>query len=304
VLLVSRLRAGLAAGLTGQPVFRHKEERSMDLMRAFYANPSVAVVVMLSTTAAADCPLDHLLIGCNPDGIAGTGDDMKLFVDCTMKYRHSDPNQSGEAAWLNWYYPLYYNERYDRYQIDEPGFELIEDSDPNRRLTGSINIDHRLIITCLSISPDFAVWNSTIGVIFDEPGDTFNYSGSWNTHLHLQYRTATRIGETELLWVTLQIYDEIESAGQYEVSEPFSIIFVREPLAGDLAVDGTVDLMDLVEFSYYWLGDEGSRANDYYERADANKDGKVDFYDFALMASNWKNDCQVPEGHLNSENCK
>ena len=56
-----------------------------------------------------------------------------------------------------------------------------------------------------------------------------------------------------------------------------------------MAVDGKVDAVDLVEFSYYWLENKGSRANDYYERADANRDGKVDFYDFALMASNWKN---------------
>jgi hypothetical protein len=274
----------------------------MDLMRVFYANISVAVILIFSTTAAADCPLDHLLIGCNPDGVAGTEDDMKLFVDCTIKYRHSDPNQSGEATWLNWYYPLYYNERNDRYQIDEPGFELIEDSDPNRRLKGSLDVEHRIIIRCLSIAPGFTVWNSTIGIVFDTPGDIFDYSSSWDTHLHLQYRTAALIGQTDLFWVTLQIYDEIESAGQYGISEPFSIIFVSEPLAGDLAVDGKVDAADLVEFSYYWLENKGSRANDYYERADANRDGNVDFYDFALMASNWKNERQVPDENLNSEN--
>jgi hypothetical protein len=94
-------------------------------MRAFYVNLSVVIILIISASAPADCPLDHLLIGCNPDGVTGTDDDMKLFVDCTMKYRHSDPNNSGEATWLNWYYPLYYNERYNRYQIDEPGFDLI-----------------------------------------------------------------------------------------------------------------------------------------------------------------------------------
>ena len=257
-------------------------------MRAFYMNLSVLFILIISASALAHCPLDHLLIGCNPDGVAGTDDDMKLFVDYTMKYRHSDPNQSGEATWLNWYYPLYYNERYDRYQIDEPGFELIEDNDPNRQLTGTPDVDHRIIIKCLSIAPGFVVWNSSIGIIFDESGDTFNYSDSWDPHLHLQYRTASETGGTDLLWFTFQIYDEIAGANQYEVSEPFTIVFAGEPLAGDLAVDGTVDLMDLVEFSYYWLGDEGCRANDYYERADANRDGKVDFYDFALMASNWE----------------
>jgi len=80
-------------------------------MRAFYVNFSVVIILIISAIAVADCPLDHLLIGCNPDGVAGTDDDMKLFVDCTMKYRHSDPNNSDQASWLNWYYPLYYNER-------------------------------------------------------------------------------------------------------------------------------------------------------------------------------------------------
>jgi hypothetical protein len=256
-------------------------------MRAFYVNLSVVFILIISASAPADCPLDHLLIGCNPDGIVGTDDDMKLFVDCTMKYRHSDPNNSGEATWLNWYYPLYYNERYDRYQIDEPGFELIEDSDPNRRLKGIPDIDYRIIIRCLSISPGLAVWNSSIGVIFGESGDTFNYSSFWDSHLHLQYRTKAPAESADLLWVTFQIYDEITGLNQYEVSEPFSIVFAGEPLAGDLVVDGTVDLMDLVEFSYYWLGGWGCRANDYYERADANRDGTMDFCDFALMASNW-----------------
>jgi len=269
------------------------------LIRAFYVNLSVVFILIISTRTLADCPLDHLLIGCNPDGVAGTDDDMKLFADCTMKYRHSDPNHSGEASWLNWYYPLYYNERYDRYQIDEPGFELIEVSDPNRRLKETPDVEHRIIIRCLSIAPGFAVWNSSIGVIFDKPGDTFNYSGFWDSHLHLQYRTEAPSYGTDLLWVTFQIYDEI---AEYEVSELFTIVFAGEPLAGDLAVDGTVDVKDLVEFSYYWLEDGGCRANDYYERADANRDGKVDFCDFALMASNWENSRAGVSGNLNSEN--
>jgi len=272
-------------------------------MRVFCMNLSVVFILVISASAPAHCPLDHLLIGCNSDGISDTDDDMKLFVDCTMKYRHSDPNQSGEATWLNWYYPLYYNERYDRYQIDEPGFELIEDNDPNRQLMGIPDVDYRIIIRCLSISPGFAVWNSSVGVIFNEPGDTFNYSGFWDPHLHLQYRTAVPAGDTELLWVTFQIYDESAGFNQYEVSEPFTIVFAGEPLAGDLVVDGTVDVKDLVEFSYYWLGDEGCRANDYYERADSNRDGKVDFYDFALMTSNGGNFHAVISKNPNNENC-
>ena len=271
-------------------------------MRVLYLNLIVVFILLISAIAPAECPLDHLLIGCNPDGISGTDDDMKLFVDCTMKYRHSDPNNSGQATWLNWYYPLYYNERYDRYQIDEPGFELIEGNDPNRQLKGTPDVDHRIIIRCLSITPGFAVWNSSVGVIFDEPDDTFNYSDFWDSHLHLQYRTAATNGSTDLLWVTFQVYDESAGFNQYEVSEPFTIVFAGKPLAGDLVVDGTVDIKDLLEFSYYWLGDCGCRANDYYERADANRDGKVDFCDFALMASNWQQASEVVSGNLNNGN--
>jgi len=271
-------------------------------MRDFYVHSSILIIFMISANISADCPLDHLFIGCNPDGITGTDDDMKLFVDCTMKYRHSDPNRSGDATWLNWYYPLYYNERYDRYQIDEPGFELIEDNDPNRQITGTPDLDYRVIIRCLSISPGFAVWNSTIGVIFDEPGDTFICSSFWDSHLHLQYRTTDTGTGTDLLWVTFQIYDEIADVNQYEASEPFTLVFAGEPLAGDLTVDGTVDILDLVEFSYYWLGNRGCRANDYYERADANRDGKVNFSDFALMASNWGYGHDVISGNPNNEN--
>jgi hypothetical protein len=273
-------------------------------MKTLYVKLSVVFILIISANSPADCPLDHLLIGCNPDGIAGTDDDMKLFVDCTMKYRHSDPNHSGEATWLNRYYPLYYNERHDRYQIDEPGFELVEDNDPNRRLKGIPDVDYRIIIRCLSISRGFAVWNTTVGAIFDEPGDTFNYSGFWDSHLHLQYRTTTPAGKMDLLWATFQIFDGIPGINQYEASEPFTLVFAGEPLAGDLAVNGTVDIIDVMEFSYYWLRDGACRANDYYERADTNRDGKVDFYDFALVASNWGNSDAIANGNPNSENCE
>jgi hypothetical protein len=273
-------------------------------MRVCNIKLSIVLILIITANVPAHCPLDHLLIGCNPDGIIGTDDDMKLFVDCTMKYRHSDPNRSGDATWLNWHYPMYYNERLDRYQIDEPGFELVEEDDPNRMIAGTANIDYSLILRCLSIAPDFAVYSSTLGVVFDEPGDTFNYSGSWDSHLHLQYRAGAPAGGTDLHWVTYQVYDGTDDANRYEASEPFTIVFVKEPLAGDLAVDGTVDEMDLVEFSYYWLGGEGCRANDYYERADANKDGSVNFLDFALLASNWKNSNVIGSKNPNSENCE
>ena len=243
--------------------------------------------MIISTVVFAHCPFDHFLIGCNQDGVIGTNDDMKLFVDCTNKYRHSDPARSGDPTWLNWYYPMYYNQRYKRYQIDEPGFELMEDDDPNRMLVGTLNEDYRIIIRCVSITPGFVVWNNPLGLIFDEPGDSFDFVDLQESHFHLEYRAGVPAGSKDLHWVTFQIVDEMVDTNQYEASETFTIVFVREPLAGDLVVDGIVDINDLVQFGYYWLNDEGDRTNDYYERADANRDGLVDFLDFTLLASNW-----------------
>jgi hypothetical protein len=102
-------------------------------------------------------------------------------------------------------------------------------------------------------------------------------------HMHMSYQAVN--GEN-LFWITWQVYDEMEDANQYEPSEPFTIVFNKEPLYGDLIVDGTVDGNDFAEFCYYWLSDNGSIHNDYYERADADRDGFVNFSDFALLALN------------------
>ena len=81
---------------------------------------SVVTLICLSYGVAvrADCPLDHLLIGCNRDGVEGTDDDTKLFVDCSQKYR-----DSGETDHANWFYPLQKSifSSYG-YRIGEPGF--------------------------------------------------------------------------------------------------------------------------------------------------------------------------------------
>lgn len=233
----------------------------------------------------ADCSLDHFLIGCNPDGINNTSDDNELFINCTQKYRHSDPDNNGQATWLNWHYPMYYNSRYARYQIGEPGFDVISSTDPNRQLSGTANIDYRIIVKCVSITAGFkAVDTDTIGITLDEAGDLFNHSVLSDTHIHFQYRAPASTGGTELQWITFVIYDEL---GKYEPSEPFSIVFCADPPAGDLVIDGKVDLNDIAELSYYWLEENGSITNDFYERADANKDGKVNFRDFVLLAENY-----------------
>jgi len=56
-----------------------------------------------------------------------------------------------------------------------------------------------------------------------------------------------------------------------------------------------------VSLQLHLLSHEHSREHDY-ERADADRDGKVDFCDFALMASNWENSHSIVGGNLNSEN--
>jgi len=243
-------------------------------------------LICLSTVSLsdADCPLDHFLIGRNPDGITGTDDDFKLFVNCTQKYRHSDPLHSSDPTWLNWHYPLYYNPRYNRYQIGEPGFDIIKADDPNRQLQGTANVNYRIIIECISIKPGFIAKNTALGIELNEAGDTINHSSLSDAHLHLEYRAAAPSGGTDLQWITYIIYDQL---GTYEQSDCFGVAFVQDPPAGDLAVDGTVDISDLAELCYYWLRNNGGRTNDYYERADCDRDGQVNFSDFALFASNW-----------------
>jgi Dockerin type I domain len=250
-----------------------------------YLNAIITTVfLILSGSSFAACPLDHFLIGCNPDGVVGTDDDNKLFVDRTDKYRHSDPAHSGDPTWLNWYYPLYYNPVYSRYQIGQPGFDMIDTTDPNRQLAGTPNVDYRIIIECASVKSGFIARNSTLGIELSEPNDYIDYSALADSHLHLEYRAPSPSGETDMQWITYILYDDV---GPYQQSEPFSVVFVQEPAAGDLVIDGFVDADDLAEFCYYWLNDDGSRENDYYERADNNRDGYVDLLDFAFISLNW-----------------
>jgi len=145
------------------------------------------------------------------------------------------------------------------------------------------------MIECISISSGLRAVHKdypqfTIDDVNDPP---INHSEihalRGDPHMHMSYQA---VDGTSLFWITWQMYDEL---GQYEPSEPFTLVFNTEPLAGDLVVDGTVDIYDLTELSYYWLRDEGSINNDYYERADSNRDGKVNMLDFARLASNWLN---------------
>ncbi|HAL45917.1 MAG: hypothetical protein A2Y12_07720 [Planctomycetes bacterium GWF2_42_9] len=241
------------------------------------------ILTLMCGICTAACSLDHFLIGHNQDGITGTADDNQLFVDCTQKYRHSDPDNQTTDTWKNWYYPLYPN-MYGSYSVGEPGFDVIASSDPDRKLSGTANVDYRIIVKCVAITSGFSARKTTLGILIDEAGESFNHSALADSHLHIEYRAPASTGGTQLQWITFIVYDELET---YEPSEPFSIVFGTDPLAGDLVIDGKVDLNDVAELSYYWLEENGSIANDFYERADANKDSKVNFMDFALMAENY-----------------
>jgi len=270
----------------------------------------IILIVTISMPALAHCSLDHLIIGCNEDGLKGTDDDRKLFVDCGQKYRNISP-----TTYRNWYYPLHKSifPEYS-YRLGEPGFDVFQNQhlheshtyDPNRCLIGKPDEDYRIIVECISISPGLRVkHNEFPQFTINEAGDSFNHSYIHTLrdepHIHLSYQAVD--GEN-LYWITYRIYDEPadpNDQNHYQQSEPFTIVFNREPLAGDLFVDGTVEVKDLAELSYYWLLQNGSIHNDYYERADSNRDGSVDFADFALLASNWRKSLNFVE-EKNSSN--
>lgn len=262
------------------------------------------LILMLTYPAAviADCPLDHVKIGCNPDGTWGTDDDHKLFCNKAQLYRHSDPDDSGGATWLNWYYPLYYSFLHGDYCIGEPGFTEIwyeqEGAIINEEhmLEGTPNVDYRIIVECVDICPDFNfhATESTSGSFqIWQPGDSFNLSNFTAHHAHVKYRADL---QNELYWITYRLIDDINDANQYEPSEPFTVVFGTLPLNGDIHVDGNVDMMDLAKLSNYWLSSidpnalnalEMARAVDYFDRVDTNKDYSVDFIDFVELANNW-----------------
>jgi hypothetical protein len=291
LILESDTRAIMKCEIT--KTITSKELRNSD-MRLQLILLSTMLVIGATQSLPAECPLDHLIIGCNEDGVAGTDDDRKLFVDCWQKYRNSD-----SQAYANWYYPLHESifPSYP-YRLGEPGFDAFQDYnpdanytyDPNRCLAGRPDEDYRIIVECISISAGLRGEHKdyprfTIGQV----GECFNHSYIYklrgDPHMHMSYQAVD--GEN-LHWISLRLYDEIADDNQYEPSEPFTIAFNREPLAGDLAIDAKVHLEDIARLSHYWLLEAGSIHNDYYERTDANKDGYVDLADFALLASNWR----------------
>lgn len=260
------------------------------------------LILMLINPGFAGCPLDHASLGCNPDGVWGTDDDCKLFCNKTQLYRHSDPGNSGQATWLNWYYPMYYSWLYEDYFTGEPGFGEIwyeqEGTIINEEhmLEGTPNTDYRIMVECVDICPNFnfhAVESTSGSFEIWQAGDCFNLSAFTAHHAHVKYRADF---QSELYWITYQLVDDINDADQYEPSEPFTIVFGRLPLDGDIHVDGDVDIMDLAKLSDHWSSSiapndpnvlEMAHAMDYFDRADINRDYSVDFLDFAPLASNW-----------------
>lgn len=258
-------------------------------------NIAIASIVILMATAGvlADCPLDHFVFGCNRDGIEGTDDDKKMFVDCRQKYR-----DSGGSEYANWFYPLHKSifPSYS-YRIGEPGFDAFQNTNPNathtynpnRTLTGEPEVDYNIVVECIAMSAGLrAVHKDYPQFIIDAVGLSFSHSYihklRGDSHVHMSYQAVD--GEN-LHWITFCLFDGLDDGNSYEPSEPFTIVFNTEPLAGDLAVDGTVNLADLLELSHYWLSMDAGPHNDHCERADANRDGTVNMMDFALMALNW-----------------
>jgi hypothetical protein len=255
---------------------------------------AIAISLACSLVARADCPLDHFIIGCNPDGIFGTADDKTLFVDCRQKYRNSD-----ETAYGNWFYPLQKSifSSY-RHRIGEPGFDLFQTGNPNSSTTyepnycpaGEADIDFRITVECIALSPGLrAVHKDYPQFTLDEVGQAFDHSTihalRGDSHIHMSYQATDG---TALQWISFRLFDSLEDEDSYEPSEPFTIVFNVEPQAGDLAVGGIVDPADLARLSRYWLSPESSRRNDYCERADTDRDGAVDLFDFARLAANWR----------------
>ena len=255
---------------------------------------SVIIAITGSLPAWAECPLDHFIIGCNRDGIEGTPDDRTLFVDSRQKYR-----SGSEIPYANWFYPLQKSifPSY-AYRIGEPGFETFQSVDPgdphtydpNRSLRGVPDVDYILTIECVTLSAGVrAVHKDYPQFTLDAVGQSFDHSYihslRGDSHIHMSYQA---MDGSNLRWIGFRVFDSLEDNDRYEPSEPFTIVFNAEPLGGDLAVDGLVDLADLAELAHYWLALEGSRRNDFCERADANRDGAVDLRDFARMAAHWR----------------
>lgn len=60
-----------------------------------------------------------------------------------------------------------------------------------------------------------------------------------------------------------------------------------EPQYSDLINDKTINLGDIETLASHWLDSGCEESNNYCDRADINRDGVVDFTDYALLSGNW-----------------
>lgn len=260
------------------------------------------VILLHSDSSRADCAYDHLEIGCNEDGEPNTPDDNSLFLDVHHLYRRTDPNHRDDYTWLNWYYTLYPvggDPDASTFVISEPGFDLIHaDEDPNRCLTGTPNSDYRIVIQCLDLSPGFQAASLFEEILLDEAGDAFAHSDLSDPHVHLYY-TAPAPGDS-LHWIRYRavdaFYDPADPNSGYQPSRPVTVVFGRKPLDGDIHVDGHVNLLDLEKLTAAWLMENDcpvwnpnkQAAFDLFDRADINRDYRVDLLDFNDLTRHWK----------------
>ncbi len=226
------------------------------------------ILLAAVTRTPADCSLDHLGIGCNPDGDPNSiADNKVLFLDCTRKY-HNTPDE-----WERKYYNIP-ESWYGDYRLSEPGLEMISDG------TRTLARQYQIVVECVAISSDLTVLADNL-VVMAQVGDVLSVAGD---HLHLTYRVPDEAAAGRMQWITIRLRDELEF---YESAQECTIVFCQEPGAGDIQVDGKVDLADLAALAVKWLSNDGARINDYHERADINQDGKPDLVDFDVISRHW-----------------
>ncbi len=255
------------------------------------------ILVLLTTNIHlwAECPLDHFIIGCNPDGIWGTADDNDLFVNTWQKYRNS-----GDSDYSYRYYPLTRAASFitnHPYRLGEPGFDAYQADtpssvityDPCHALAGTPWYDYEVALQCISLSQGLRVVHKDSPTFtIDAVGEQFSHSDIHeqrdDAHIHLSYQADD--GEA-LRWITWQVVDILDDGNTYNPSEPFTVIFNTDPNEGDIVIDGAVNMLDLVSLAKHWQDPNASIENDYYERADTNQDGVVDLEDYQCLSEHW-----------------
>lgn len=263
------------------------------------------LILSFAIPLQAACPFDHLVIGCNPDNEPNTLDDNVLIIDTCDLYRRSDPANRDQHTWRHWYYTLF--PFGSKYYIPEPGFGqfhhpdeagTFQFEDPNQCLTGTKNVDYCIMVECVDISAGLEGYLSLgSSAVLTAPGDAFNHSSVSDStgHMHLYYLAP----DTELHWITFRVYDAFFDPDHpetgYRPSDPITVVFGSPPSAGDIHVDGTVDILDLEKLVSFWLlsdtthewNDWGQAACDLFDRADINRDYRVDLLDYQFLSEQW-----------------